>query len=130
MTTPNLEQIIAEHQNAPLYWVSGYQAQCSCGWSGPKRTDYTHRFSTEREHAAHVAAAIRDSGLTVIALPEGEADDDGQVWFDDFDIRVDTTGRREDIHLYVNGEPRSPDATRRHASALLAAAQVAERNNP
>ncbi|QIN93647.1 hypothetical protein SEA_DUMPSTERDUDE_59 [Gordonia phage DumpsterDude] len=67
-----------------------------------------------------------DSGLTVIALPEGEGpDEDGQVWFDHFDIRVDMTGRRDDTRLYVNGEPRTPSAVHQHAVALLAAAIVA-----
>ena len=118
MTTPNLEQIIAQH--LPSAGFTGTtETICICGL----RVD-------AGSHAAHVVAAIRDSGLTVIALPEGEADDDGQVWFDDFDIRVDTTGWREDIHLYVNGEPRSPDAARHHASALLAAAQVADGGAP
>lgn len=106
---PNLEQIIAEAIDHVQFKLDAYELEAA---------------------TASVVAAIRDSGLTVIALPEGEADDDGQVWFDDFDIRVDTTGRREDIHLYVNGEPRSPDAARHHASALLAAAQVADGGAP
>ena len=76
--------------------------------------------------ARDLVAAIRDSGYTVIALPEADGPDgDGQLWFDDFDIRVDTTGKRDDIRLYVNGEPRTPDAVYRHAAALIAAAKHA-----
>lgn len=101
MTAPNLEQLIA------------------------KCADHLSGF-TPAEFAAHVVAAVRDSGYTVIALPEPDGpDEDGQLWFDDFGIRVDTTGKRGDPHLYVNGEPRTPDAVYRHAVALIAAAQHA-----
>lgn len=80
---------------------------------------------------ARILDAVRgasecDVGLTAIALPAPVGPDgDGQVWFDDFDIRVDMTGRRDDTRLYVNGEPRSPSAVHQHAVALLAAAIVA-----
>ena len=122
MTAPNLEQIIADHERVRMMRL----ATCRCGWEEP-----IYDRDVTALHAAHVVAAIRDSGYTVIALPEAEGpDEDGQLWFGDYDIRVDMTGKRDDPHLYVYDGPRSPDEVCEHAAALLAAAQAAERNNP
>lgn len=104
MTAPNLKQIIAE--------FIASQAGISVEEAMPQARD--------------LVAAIRDSGLTVIALPEaGGPDEDGQLWFGDYDIRVDMTGKRDEPHLYVYDEPRSPDEVCEHAAALIAAAQHA-----
>ncbi|UUG69921.1 hypothetical protein SEA_MORKIE_60 [Gordonia phage Morkie] len=68
MTTPNLEQIIAKHRYRPQdhSTIEG-NAYCICGWSAALVN--SHKTAVDL-HAAHAAAAIRDSGYTVIALPE------------------------------------------------------------
>lgn len=105
MTTPTFEQVAAE--------FIASQAGISVEEATPQ--------------ARELVTAVRDNSLTVLALPAGVGPDgDGQVWFDDFDIRVDTTGKRDDTRLYVNGEPRTPDAVLEHAVALVAAAQRAQ----
>lgn len=70
MTTPNLEQIIAEH---PLYYDDiRDEYRCKCGWEpDDEALDYTENARVpaheglDHQHAAHVVAAIRDSGLEV-----------------------------------------------------------------
>jgi hypothetical protein len=78
--------------------------------------------STLQEIAAEV-------GLTaaVVVLPEpDEVDDDGQIWFDDYDVRVDTTGHsREPATIWIRNVPRDVDQVERHAIALLAAVAAA-----
>ncbi|QDP43684.1 hypothetical protein SEA_PHORBESPHLOWER_56 [Gordonia phage PhorbesPhlower] len=71
MTAPNLEQIIADH--LPLhgeYRVGN--VRCICGWEALVQVDPIaddlDQAKTET-FAAHVVAAIRGSGYTVIALP-------------------------------------------------------------
>ena len=61
MTAPNLEQIIADHERVRMMRL----ATCRCGWEEP-----IYDRDATALHAAHVVAAIRDSGYTVIALPE------------------------------------------------------------
>lgn len=63
--------------------------------------------------------------FAVVELPEGEQDDDGQVWFDDYDIRVDHTGRHG-AEVYLNKRPVHPSWLRRRAEEYLAAAKCAE----
>ena|SRR3990167_6167096 len=63
MTAPNLEQIIADHERVRMMRL----ATCRCGWEEP-----IYDRDATALHAAHVVAAIRDSGYTVIALPEAE----------------------------------------------------------
>lgn len=120
MTAPNLEQPDDADIDASLA-LDGFDAS-------DRYPEYGHSAlrAAYRSGWADVVAAIRDSGYTVIALPESDGpDEDGQLWFDDSDIRVDTTGKPDDTRLYVNGEPRTPDAVYRHAVALIAAAQHA-----
>lgn len=73
MTTHNLEQIIAKHRPD--------EPGCTgCSWHvHPLACDYDD-FATV--HAAHVVAAIRDSGLTVIALPEATYGDGTRIAFE------------------------------------------------
>ena len=61
MTAPNLEQIIADHERVRMMRL----ATCRCGWEEP-----IYDRDATALHAAHVVAAIRDSGNTVIALPK------------------------------------------------------------
>lgn len=120
MTTPNLEQIIADALRVLPSPIAAEPFEP--GWW---RSCVTWEEIVEKAAPA-VVAAIRDSGLTVIALPEAEGpDEDGQLWFGDYDIRVDMTGKRDEPHLYVYDEPRTPDAVHRHAVALIAAAKHA-----
>lgn len=72
MTAPNLKQIIADHQQTSLFRHErkvGFVAACLCGWIAPPASTTAEARAL---HAAHVVAAIRDSGYTVIALPEPE----------------------------------------------------------
>ncbi|MGJ5667766.1 hypothetical protein QLG13_07845 [Rhodococcus aetherivorans] len=56
--------------------------------------------------------------------PDGE-DDDGQTYFDDYEIRVDHTGRHG-AEVYLNKRPVHPSWLRARAAEYLAAARDAE----
>ncbi|QOC56304.1 hypothetical protein PP509_gp62 [Gordonia phage MichaelScott] len=135
MTTPNLEQIIADHspESVDRSRFSGYVGYCRCRFSVSAPTYDEVR----RSHAAHVVAAIRDSGLTVIALPEPNSrgrwasshsfSDPGYL-----DWSVGVNGSVPFARARRGKGPES-SAAQDHAdfgAAILAAAQVAERNNP
>lgn len=116
MTTPDLEQIIADHR---IEMAPGGYWNCHCGINVDEKGS----------HAAHVAAAIRDSGLAVIALPEADdADDDGSEWW----VRKDSIVAEDGgVSLFAGStEPMGADNAAELGAAILAAAQVAERNNP
>ncbi|AUV61620.1 hypothetical protein PP502_gp55 [Gordonia phage Beenie] len=122
MTTPNLEQIIA----AALRDLPSPIATepFEPGWW---RSCVTWEEIVEKAAPA-VAAAIRDSGLTVIALPEpSEYTPSGQPsWSRAISVIV---GRLNEIvvgHTWWISRHEAADL----GAALLAAAQVAERNNP
>ncbi|WP_280763297.1 hypothetical protein [Prescottella agglutinans] len=83
------------------------------------------RFADLDEWAAHVVAALTTAGHEIVKLPEGIPDDDGQVWFDDMDIRVDCTGR-DGRTVHVKGREVSPRGLRRESLEGLAAARLAE----
>ena len=82
--------------------------------------------------AHQVEAVAAEAGLAVIQLPESDGeDDDGQEYFGDFGIRVDHTGRgTEHPRIYIDGRPSTPEAARREAADLLAAAAAAEAVRP
>jgi hypothetical protein len=66
----------------------------------------------------------------LVTLPEAdELDDDGQLWFGDYEIRVDTTGRgpAEVYVMQADGTRSAPGlpALERRAAALLAAIAAA-----
>lgn len=63
----------------------------------------------------------------VVALPDpDEVDDDGQVWFGDYDIRVDPTGSGPaEVYVGVNKSAPGLRQLERHAAALLAAIAAA-----
>ncbi|NKS14644.1 hypothetical protein GS580_27675 [Rhodococcus hoagii] len=84
------EQIIAEHRVKPYLT----RIQCRCG----------EMFASYEQHAAHVVAALTNAGKTIVELPAGIEDDDGQVWFDDLDIRVDCTGQSRPYDVWVDDE--------------------------
>lgn len=66
-------------------------------------------------------------GHVLVKLPEPFAEDDGQVYFNDAEIRVDTTGYgNEWPRLYVNRKPVDPGLMRLEAAEMLAAAAAAE----
>ncbi|UYL87909.1 hypothetical protein SEA_MALISHA_80 [Gordonia phage Malisha] len=83
MTAPNLEQIIADHERVRMMRL----ATCRCGWEEP-----IYDRDATALHAAHVVAAIRDSGYTVIALPEATYGDGTRIAFEY------SEPRRADIH--------------------------------
>ncbi|NKS97476.1 hypothetical protein GTA09_20315 [Rhodococcus hoagii] len=109
------EQIIAQH--LPEYVDGVGMLVClGCGEAS----------ATDREHAAHVVAALTNAGKTIVELPEGIPDDDGQVWFDEFDVRVDCTGTTRPYEVWVGGRSRSAAGLEHQAAEYLAAARVAE----
>ncbi|NKW34834.1 hypothetical protein GS942_23380 [Rhodococcus hoagii] len=79
-----------------------------------------------RAYAAHVVAALTNAGHVIVELPEGTPDDDGQVWFDEFDVRVDCTGTSRPHDVWVGGRSRSAAGLEHQAAEYLAAARVAE----
>ena len=80
--------------------------------------------STESLHML-AEIALTAAGYAVVELPEpDEEDDDGQVYFDDGEIRVDMTGPSPTI--WRNGREVTPTRLRAEAAALLAAANKAE----
>ncbi|OBK04737.1 hypothetical protein A5746_10325 [Mycolicibacterium conceptionense] len=78
--------------------------------------------------AGVVLAALKSARIAVVELPESDGeDDDGQEYFGDFGIRVDHTARGSEYPLiYLDGRPSNPEAVRREAADLLAAADAAE----
>lgn len=115
MTIPNLEQIIAKAINDDGWTCEAHEPQ--------DFGECTRCRDSQLHTAAHVVAAIRDSGLTVIALPDADGPDartDGEYWLDQF---VRLAGAMNLI----------PDDGVWHSDDVIddAAAQVAERkNNP
>ncbi|UCZ89041.1 hypothetical protein [Gordonia sp. WA4-43] len=69
MTAPNLKQIIAEHR-----YREDIGRDCECGYA-------TDGVNFTADWATHVVAAIRDSGYTVIALPEATYGDGTRIAF-------------------------------------------------
>ncbi|QHB37281.1 hypothetical protein SEA_GUDMIT_52 [Gordonia phage Gudmit] len=84
MTTPNLEQIIAKAINDDG-WTCDIHEPHDFG-------DCTQCRDAQLHTAAHVVAVIRDSGLTVIALPEATYGDGTRIAFEY------SEPRRADIH--------------------------------
>lgn len=77
----------------------------------------------DRLAAEQVLAALKSTQIDLVELPEAdEVDEDGQMWFGNYDIRVDTTGAgTEHPRLYVDGQAMNPALIRNRAVALLAA---------
>lgn len=119
MTTPNLEQIIAEHR---IEIAPGGYWNCHCGVNVDKKGS----------HAAHVVAAIRDSGYTVIALPEAHNTWAGRSeWLRsaDPDNRVGWCTWTSPGHrvMLQRAEPElTPDEAADLGAALIAAAKHAK----
>lgn len=82
-----------------------------------------------RNVAIRILHALTTGGYTVVKLPASYgADDDGQEYFSDGDIRVDHTAKGSGHpSVYVNGIPVGPSQLRIDAAELLAAADAAER---
>lgn len=78
MTAPHLEQIIAKHR-PDLAIATKQRVYCTCNEWGAFVTTVQQ---ADREHAAHVVAAIRDSGYTVIALPEATYGEGTRIAFE------------------------------------------------
>jgi len=85
----------------------------------------------------HVLAALKAAGFEVVQLPaddNGGLDDNGQLYFDDYAIRVDNTGPSNTVgDIYTDFAMGSefkreitPRQCRSLAAALLAAANAAE----
>lgn len=74
--------------------------------------------------AAHLAY-LAETGHVVIKLPEPEGmDEDGQIWFDATEIRVDTTGSEPEIYLGRN--QRTVEWIRQEAAELLSIAALVD----
>lgn len=78
--------------------------------------------------ANELLGALTAAGYAVVKLPEPcHEDDDGQLYFDDGEIRVDTTGSSNEWpRLYVGRKPADPDRMRAEAAEMLAAADEAD----
>lgn len=63
------------------------------------------------------------AAVLALVLPD-EIDDDAQMWFDDYRIRVDTTGRGPAV-IYVDKREISVGRLELHARALLSAIAIA-----
>lgn len=86
------------------------------------------RYGTTTTWALHILDEFKAAGYAVVELPKSDGqDDDGQEYFGDFGIRVDHTGRGTRYpRIYISGRPSDPEAARREAADLLAAADAAE----
>lgn len=100
---------------------------CTCGWEAFVKVDPIaddlDQFKTET-FAAHVVAAIRDSGYTVIALPEPTSSDDtGTEWLDgEVFVGSPSNGR---VRCYLEDHRLNDDEAADLGAALIAAAQHA-----
>ncbi|BBY54068.1 hypothetical protein H7J07_05520 [Mycobacterium koreense] len=80
---------------------------------------------TVRAH--ELLGALTAAGYSVVKLPEPCYEGDGQIYFDDGEIRVDTTGYgNEWPRLYVDGKPADTALMRLQAAEMLAAANEAD----
>lgn len=69
----------------------------------------------------------QDEMYYIVKLAKGVEDDDGQVWFDDGDIRVDLSGGQ--ASAWINGHEVTEKQLRAAASELLGAAAVLEKGS-
>ncbi|QMU19324.1 hypothetical protein [Gordonia rubripertincta] len=136
MTIPNLEQI---DQFAEIVWRKACDRTRAAEGHPPTTAKWDDVVTQDewRDVVTDVVAAIRDSGLTVIALPEPNSrgrwasshsfSDPGYL-----DWSVGVNGSVPFARARRGKGPES-SAAQDHAdfgAAILAAAQVAERNNP
>lgn len=120
MSAQDVIGILDDHgrRNHPSSW---HRVMCECGWesTGPEGED-------ESQYRNHLACTVTAGGYAVVKLPEPDGeDDDGQVYFADSDIRVDTTGTHGPT-TWIRGSHRPPELLRQDAAHLLAAAAYAE----
>ena len=114
---------IAEHQYQPDGQRLGTRCtNITCDWFVDAGTPFADMLDS---FGAHVVAALTNTGHEIVKLPVGIPDDDGQVWFDDRDTRVDCTGR-DGRTVHVKGREVSPRGLRRESLEGLAAARMAE----
>jgi hypothetical protein len=129
MTAPNLEQTIAYHTQTSLLRHErkvGFVAACLCRWIASPASTPTAALAL---HAAHVVAVIRDSGYTVIALPEPTSSDDtGTEWLDG-EVFVGAPGNGR-VRCYLEDPRLSDDEAADLGAALIAASLTAQGDNP
>lgn len=129
MTTPNLEQI---DQFAEIAWRKACDRMRAAEGNSPTTAKWEDVITQDewRSMVTDVIAAIRDSGLTVIALPEGKDYEricrSEQITVEDRDDGVPPIKWETPYDL----RRLAPSAAHDLGAALIAAAQVAERNNP
>lgn len=122
MTTdsqPTPEQVVADHS------FLDDQYACLC------QVDSDVDTMDRQEHAAHVLAVHRDAGYAVVKLPEPDIAEDGVTDWECAPYRISTLdpfpGEVFPAYLGEPEEPLTPQGARELASALLAAADAADR---
>ncbi|MBM7280334.1 hypothetical protein JTZ10_21555 [Gordonia rubripertincta] len=119
MTTPNLEQIDV------IAWALWRERRPYKAFN-PAEPNHVEAMTLYRRDAAAVVAAIRDSGLTVIALPEPTGSDDtGRHEWLDGEVCVGVPGNGR-VRCYIEDPRMNDDEAAELGAALIAAAQVAE----
>lgn len=82
----------------------------------------------EARHFATVALAALAGGFAVVKLPAPAGmDEDGQIWFDATEIRVDTTGSEPEI--FIGRHQRTVQQIREEAAELLSIAALVDAIN-
>lgn len=83
----------------------------------------------EAEHFTNVALTALAGGFAVVKLPPPSSmDEDGQIWFDTTEIRVDTTGSKPEIYSIGRNE-LTVQQLRAEAAELLSIAALVDAIN-
>ena len=107
------------------------------GWTEHEAGECGGCDASRHESAEHILAVLKAAGFEVVELPaddNGGLDDNGQLYFDDYAIRVDNTGPSNTVgDIYTDFAMGSefkreitPRQCRSLAAALLAAANATE----
>lgn len=124
-------EVLAQHQGQLGITATG-QWMCACKWLSVAPNDGGEQ--GEIQWRQHFLDALKAAGYAVVELPKPETDADGQLWFGEYDIRVDSTGAFTDYgDIFTDFglgsevlQQLSPAGARNWGLAFLAAADAAE----